>query len=134
MPSTGKGKQPAPTLPQDINVSRVDMHLEFDYQDDAHIIYNHTPKKLHEPLKSNPAKPTIAWAIWIDEDFVVPWYLPISLLITAVGVVVFAAVFTAEEGTPKANGWTIGSCVLAAVVMAFNGWVLWAKDSKHPRM
>ncbi|OAL49059.1 hypothetical protein IQ07DRAFT_512442 [Pyrenochaeta sp. DS3sAY3a] len=113
--------------------------LEVDYDDrlaDARAIYHRTPKKLRTRLKPDPtgASPPIAWAIWIDEDFVVPWYLPLSLLIASIGNVIFAAWYTAESGTVKANGWTIGGGILTAVVTAFNGWVLWAKDSKHPRM
>jgi hypothetical protein len=121
-------------MPRNLNWSRISLEVEYDA--DPQTIYHRTPKKLSTPLKPDPTgrNPPIAWAIWIDEDFVVPWYLPLLLLIAAIGVVVFVAVYTAEEGTPKANGWTIGSCVLAALVMAFNGWVLWAKDSKHPRM
>jgi hypothetical protein len=109
--------------------------VEVNYEVGPQAIYHRTPKKLQKPLKPDRTgiQPPIAWAIWIDEDFVIPWYLPILLLVASIGIVIFAAVYTAEVGTPNANGWTISSCILAALVIAFNSWVLWAKDSKHPR-
>lgn len=136
-PPTAKGKEPATKTPRNLDWTCISLEVDFDDRlADPRAVYHRTPKKLHTGLKPDPTgkHPPIAWAIWIDEDFVVPWYLPLSLLIAAIGIVVFAGWYTAEAGTVKANGWTIGSCVLAAVVMAFNGWVLWAKDSKHPRM
>lgn len=76
----------------------------------------------------------IGWAIWLDEDFSVPWYVPLVLVAASLGIFVFALWYTADDHGPKANGWTIGSFLLTPMSVVFTAWVLKAKDSKHARV
>ena len=75
-------------------------------------------------------RPPIGWAIWIGEEFVVPWYIPCTFVILAVGAFVFAIAYTAKDEA-KANGWTIGTGVISLLTFVFTAWVLRTKDSKH---
>lgn len=103
---------------------------------DPQTIYRRTPKKLDGPIELNIAglTTTVGWAIWIDGDFVVPWFIPSTISTISIGIFVFAAWYTADAGWPKANGWTISSFLVAAAALSFNAWVSWAKDSMHPRI
>ncbi|ORY04352.1 hypothetical protein BCR34DRAFT_617484 [Clohesyomyces aquaticus] len=51
-------------------------------------IFQRTPKKLHKPLSidTNGMDAPIGWAIWIDEDFWVPWYVLLVLGILSIGI------------------------------------------------
>jgi hypothetical protein len=100
-------------------------NLEIDYGTDTLSIYRRTPKKLSK-LKSDPTGVNIpiAWAIWIDEDFSVPWYLILELILIIIATCVLASLY----------GWPIGSYIIAAIGLMMTGWVLRAKDSKHPRL
>ena len=108
--------------------------LEIDYPPitEPTFIYNRVPKKLHRPMEIDRRGicPPIGWAIWIEEDFVVPWFIPVTFFIIAIAVFVFALWYTAEQG-PKANGWTIGTGLLSILTFVFTAWVLRTKDSKH---
>ncbi|KAH8629745.1 asparagine synthetase [Alternaria alternata] len=99
--------------------------IEFDHGSDTFYMYHRTPKKLSK-LKSDPTgvNTPVAWAIWIDEDFSVPWYLILVLILIIIATCVFAPFY----------GWPIGSYIIAATGLAMTGWILWAKDSKHPRL
>ncbi|KAH8726558.1 hypothetical protein GQ44DRAFT_771319 [Phaeosphaeriaceae sp. PMI808] len=110
--------------------------LELVYNENAinqYYIYQETPKKLHTPLVPDPHGPRFGWAIWIEEDFWVPWYIPFVLTVLSIGTCVFAALYTDKE-TPKADGWTIGSCLLAAVSLGFNAFIWKTKDSRHAKI
>lgn len=98
-------------------------------------IHSRLPKRLRKNLVPEPygIKPIIGWGIWVDEDFAIPWYIPVFLTIVSTGVFVFAIRYTSENA-PKANGWTIGSFLLTPINLIFSAWVLRAKDSKHARM
>jgi hypothetical protein len=134
---TGKGKAAVSKLAKDIQWELKDIEVDHEdiYQNPL-TIYHRTLKKVGDHLKPDHTglMGSIGWAIWIEEDFVVPWYVPFTMLTISIGIFVFAAWYTAEAGTLKANGWTIGSFLLAAVTLSFNAWVSWAKDSKHPRI
>ncbi|KAH4026161.1 hypothetical protein JI435_435830 [Parastagonospora nodorum SN15] len=92
---------------------------------DPQTIYRRTLKKLGGPIELNIAglSTTVGWAIWIDEDFVVSWFIPFTILTISIGIFVFAARYTADVGTPKANVWMISSFLIAAVALSFNAWV-----------
>ncbi|KAF2998639.1 hypothetical protein E8E13_007567 [Curvularia kusanoi] len=97
-------------------------------------VYSRMPKKLKTKMAPDPngIRGPIGWAIWVEEDFVVPWWLPLVFLIVALGAFLFAITYTATHG-PKANGWTISTGLLSIITFVFTAWVLWTKDSKHGR-
>lgn len=97
-------------------------------------VWHAMPKKLRWGMQpvANGFKMPEGWAIWIDEDFAVPWYLTLVFAVVVVGLFVFAIWYTAEHG-PKANGWTIGTGVLSMLAFVFPVWVLRTKDSRHTR-
>jgi len=101
---------------------------------DPSFIFQRTPKKLRTPLAINPDGTTapIGWAIWVDEDFWIPWYVLLLFGVISISIFVFAVWYTASNG-PKANGWTIGGFVLTPITFLFSIWVLRAKDSQHAR-
>lgn len=111
------------------------IEIEFDpSRIDPKYILQRTPKKLNQPLSIDPEgkNPPIGWAIWIEEDFAIPWYLCLIFTIISLGIFVFAVWYTAVHG-PAANGWTIGSFLFIIVNLFLTIWVLKAKDSKHAR-
>jgi hypothetical protein len=117
-------------------LSTASMEVDFGHNlAEPCFIYNRAPKKLHTPLKldAHGRSPPIGWAIWIDEDFTVPWYIPLVLIVLSLIVFIFAVCWTSEQ-TPKANGYTIGSFLLTPVTLVFGAWVLKAKDSRHARL
>ncbi|KAH7095869.1 hypothetical protein FB567DRAFT_513615 [Paraphoma chrysanthemicola] len=130
-----KGKQAAKA---EVDESAKEWHIDFDYNDtlgDTRYIYHRTPKKLRTPLepdKSGQSPPT-GWGIWIEEDFVFPWYLPLLLMALVIGMLIFSAWYSHTQ-SPKASAWPIGGYVLAAVALPVTGWMTWAKDSKHARI
>lgn len=97
-------------------------------------IYNRTPKKLHRKMETDPngIRPPIGWAIWVEESFIVSWYLPVLFLIIALGSFVFAIAYTATHG-PIANDWTISTGTLSIITFVFMAWVFRTKNSKHGR-
>ncbi|KAF2821881.1 hypothetical protein CC86DRAFT_386235 [Ophiobolus disseminans] len=129
-PEKGKGKQPVQDNDEDLDwMSTASMDVDFgDTLADPRFTYHRTPKKLHSPLTIDPhgTNPPIGWAIWIDKNFAVPWYLPLALAVHSVAVFVFAIWYTAETA-PKANGWVIGSFVFTPVSLVFGVWVLKAR-------
>lgn len=92
-----------------------------------------TPKKCGKRLYPDEKGKVvrIGWGILIDEDFSVPWYVPLIVGSLSLVIFVFAVWYTSKHG-PPANGWTIGSFILMNVTFMFNIWVLRTKDSKHP--
>jgi hypothetical protein len=88
-------------------------------------MYHRTPKKLSK-LKSDPTgvNTPVGWAIWIDEDFSVPWYIILALILIIIATCVFASFY----------GWPIGSYIIAATGLVMTAWILRAKDSKHPKL
>ncbi|KAF2032143.1 hypothetical protein EK21DRAFT_61594 [Setomelanomma holmii] len=108
------------------------MSIELNYRNTLvgpRFIYNRTPIKIRALLIPDlrGQAPPIGWAIWIDEEFA---YMSLIFMAMSVGILVFAAWYTAEE-TPKANGWAVGSYLLCALTFILGGWIAWAKDSKH---
>jgi hypothetical protein len=116
-------------------LSTASIEIDFGQINDPNFIYHRTPKKLRAPLTIDHSGKTapIGWAIWIDEDFSVPWHVPALLGLLCIGILIYAIVYTAEN-EPKANGYTIGSLLAAIVSLMFTALVLKAKDSKHARM
>ena len=113
--------------PMPLDMKRISMEIDYGTRlADPHTIYYHTPKKLHTSLKPDPTgrNPPVGWAIWIDEDFSVLWYLILVLILIIIATCVFASFY----------GWPIGSYIIAATGLVMTGWVLRAKDSKHPRL
>ncbi|KAH6849563.1 hypothetical protein B0T12DRAFT_418499 [Alternaria alternata] len=126
-PSPGKGKEPNTNKPMRLDITRISLELDYGTRlADPLTIYYHAPKKLHTGLRPDPTgrNPPIGWAIWIEEDFSVPWYMVLVLILIIIATCIFASFY----------GWPIGSYIIAATGLVMTGWVLRAKDSKHPRL
>ncbi|OWY42215.1 asparagine synthetase [Alternaria alternata] len=126
-PKSAKGNEPDVDQPMPLDMKRISLEIDYGtHLADPHTIYYHTPQKLHTSLKPDPTgrNPPVGWAIWIDEDFSVPWYLILALILIIIATCVFASFY----------GWPIGSYIIAATGLVMTGWVLRAKDSKHPRL
>jgi hypothetical protein len=80
---------------------------------DPRTIYYHTPKKFHTSLKPDPTdrNPPVGWAIWIDEDFSVLWYLILVLILIIIATCIFASFY----------GWPIESYIIAATDLVMTG-------------
>lgn len=99
--------------------------LHIEYPVDRYQIYKSLPRKLGRPMHTG-----IGWAIWVEEDFVLPWYLPLVITFFAFGLFTTMVAMSYEKGV-ELNFLTVGNFVLTCFTVAYSAWILREKDSKH---
>lgn len=93
-------------------------------------VYNGVPKKIRERLFTDPTvkKPVDGWGLWIEEDFIIPWYTLVILNLVPFIALCVGAIESSKYGltwlSVSAYGVSLSSFVFAQ-------WIAKAKDSKR---
>lgn len=100
---------------------------------DSYYIFHSLPKKRNTKLERarGSRDAPFGWALWVEEDFFIPWYFLALINLVTIGTFTFGTVYSILQGN-QAGGWAIASFILSAVTFVFTQWVAKAKDSKRP--
>lgn len=100
---------------------------------DSSYIFHSLPKKRNTKLERarGSRDAPFGWALWVEEDFFIPWYFLALINLVTIGAFTFGFVYSILHGN-QAGGWAIASFLLSAVTFVFTQWVAKAKDSKRP--
>ena len=91
-------------------------------------VFNEVPKRIRERLSSDTSKAVAGWGLWVEEEFIIPWYTLVLLNLLPI-VTLFVGVFQSFKHGLTWLALSAYGVTLPAFVFA--QWVAKAKDSKR---
>lgn len=107
--------------------------IDVDYGCSARYISEQVPKRLRRELKPNLSgkHAPVGWALWVEEDFTIPWYFLGLINLITIGSFAFGVGFSVMHGL-QPGGWAVASYVVSLITFILSQWISKTKDSKRP--
>lgn len=103
--------------------------IEVELELGAFYIFNEVPKRIRKRLaRDSTGKPVAGWGLWIEEEFIIPWY---ALVILNILPAIALSVGVFQSSKHGLTWFAVSAYGVALSAFVFMQWVAKAKDSKR---